>query len=72
MPTDTSQIEAIRNQALTQIEQVRANPKPSYSVDGQRIDWQQYVDSLLRTVDWCDEKIAAASPYELRSRGGGE
>ena len=41
----------------------------SHWIDGQRVHWQEYVDSLQRTVDWCDEKLLDAEPFEVRSQG---
>lgn len=69
MADETQQILAIRSQTLSQLEQLRASPKPTYSVDGQRFSWQEYVESLQQTVDWCDEKLASYQPFECRSQG---
>lgn len=69
MANDTTQIESIRQQAFDQIEEIRTDPKPTYWLDGQRVHWQEYVESLQRTVDWCDQKLLACEPFEIRSRG---
>lgn len=68
---DTTQLIAIRSQTMDQIQQIRASPKPTYWMDGQRVHWQQYVESLQQTVDWCDAKLSAAAPFEVRSSQGG-
>lgn len=67
--SDTQQIETIRTTTLAQIEEIRADPKPTYWLDGQRVHWQEYVESLQATVDWCDRKLFEAETFELRSRG---
>lgn len=67
--TDTQQITTIRTNSLSQIEDIRADPKPTYWLDGQRVHWQEYVESLQATVDWCDQKIMEAELFEIRSRG---
>lgn len=67
--TDTEQIQSIRSQSLAQLATLRAAPKPTYWIDGQRVHWQEYVDSLQRTVDWCDQKLAESVPFEVRSQG---
>ena len=67
--TDVEQIQTIRNQTLAQLEALRADPKPTYWLDGQRVNWQQYAESLERTVDWCDRKLAEYAPFEVRSQG---
>jgi hypothetical protein len=67
--SDTDQIAAIRSQALTQLLELRASPKPTYTIDGQSVSWETYVRSLEATVDWCDQKMIALDPFEVRSRG---
>jgi hypothetical protein len=67
--TDIEQIQSIRNQTLTQLEALRADPKPTYWLDGQRVQWQEYAESLQRTIDWCDRKLAEYAPFEVRSQG---
>jgi hypothetical protein len=67
--TDIEQIRTIRSLSLAQLEQLRADPKPTYWLDGQRVHWEQYAESLQRTIDWCDHKIAEYEPFEIRSQG---
>jgi hypothetical protein len=67
--TDVQQIQSIRGQTLAQLDALRADPKPSYWIDGQRVLWQEYADSLQRTVDWCDQKLTEYQPFEVRSQG---
>lgn len=69
MANDSEVIQSIRAQSLAQIQAVRAAPKPSYWLDGHRVLWQEYVESLQRTVDWCDAQLAMHAPYEVRSEG---
>lgn len=71
MSQEITQIEAIRTQTLAQIQEVRSNLKPTYWIDGQRVHWEQYVESLQRTVDWCDRKLTDLAPFEVSSQGGG-
>jgi len=69
MPSDLDQLATIRTQTLAQIADLRANPKPSYSLDGQQVSWESYVESLQRTVDWCDAKLSDYDPFEFQSQG---
>jgi hypothetical protein len=69
MSQETTQIQAIRNQTLAQIQEVRGSLKPTYWIDGQRVHWEQYVDALQRTVDWCDRKLNEMEPFEVVSEG---
>ncbi len=66
--TDREQIETIRSQTLAQIVELRANPKPTYMVDGQTVSWTDYVQSLQKTVDWCDAKLIGLEPFEVQSQ----
>jgi hypothetical protein len=66
--TDIEHIQSIRTQTLAQLDSLRAAPKPTYWIDGQRVYWQEYADSLQRTVDWCDQKLADVDPFEVRSQ----
>lgn len=69
MSSETEQISTIRAQTLTQLEELRASPKPSYSIDGQSVSWTDYVESLQSTIDWCDRKLIDCDPYEFKSEG---
>ena len=66
--TDIEQIQSIRSQTLAQLDELRADPKPTYWLDGQRVHWAEYAESLQRTIDWCDRKLAELQPFELRSQ----
>jgi hypothetical protein len=66
---DIQQMQIIRSQTLAQLEALRADPKPTYWLDGQRVHWQEYAESLERTIDWCDRKLAEYEPFEIRSQG---
>lgn len=68
MSSDQEQIESIKASTLQQIADLRANPKPSYRIDGQDVSWESYVTSLQDTVDWCDKKLAGYTPYEIRTQ----
>jgi len=52
----------IKSQALSVIEYITANPKPSYTVDGQSVRWSDYLKQLQQTVEWCDKQIALSTP----------
>ena len=69
MSAETDQISLIRSQSLLQLAELRASPKPSYSIDGQSISWTDYAASLQQTIDWCDQKLVDCEPFEFRSEG---
>lgn len=68
MDHDLEQLRHIREQTLAQIAEITARPKPSYRIEGQQVDWAEYLRRLQQTVDWCDAKLAGGVPYERRSR----
>ena len=68
MPADLEQIQTIKSQALASIAEITANPKPSYTIDGQSVSWNAYLRHLRQTVDWCQRKLAAEQPVEVRSQ----
>jgi len=74
--TDSDQYKSIRTQTLALIKEITLTPKPSYSVGGQSFSWQQYLDQLQKTVDWCNSRLEEADPqsgmsqsFEIQSRG---
>jgi hypothetical protein len=70
MQSEIEQLRAIRVQTLEQLQEVRSALKPTYWIDGQRVHWETYAESLQRTIDWCDAKLIAYEPYEVASQGG--
>ena len=52
----------IKTQTLSMIAELTANPKPSYNVDGQSVQWSDYLNQLRATVEWCDRQIALSEP----------
>ncbi len=68
MASDAEQIATIKTQTLARIAEITAAPKPTYNVDGQRVDWSDYLKQLQQTIDWCNEKLAGEAPFEIRSQ----
>jgi hypothetical protein len=66
---DVEQIEAIRLQVLVQIDEVVATTGPTITVGGEEIPWAPLLESLQRTLDWCDRKLQELTPFEVRSQG---
>ncbi len=70
MASDAEMIGQIKSQTLSLIADLTAQPKPSYAVDGQQVSWADYLRRLQQTVDWCDQQLAAAEPFEFQTEGG--
>ena len=60
-------IQTIRSQTLALIAEITAQPKPTYTIDGQSVAWADYLERLQKTVDWCDRQTAA-EPVEIVSQ----
>lgn len=59
----------IRSQTLALIVEITAQPKPTYTIDGQSVSWTDYLARLQQTVDWCDRMIAREDgPVEIVSK----
>lgn len=69
MSSDVEQLRQIRAQTMAILTELTAQPKPSYTLDGQQIAWSEYLARLQAVVDWCDQKLAQCEPWELRSQG---
>jgi hypothetical protein len=63
------QIEAIRTQAIVQMQNLLANTGPTITAGSEEIPWAPLLIPLERTIEWCDRKLAEYEPYEVRSRG---
>jgi hypothetical protein len=69
MPSDYEQIQTIKSQTLAQLVELRADPKPTYSIDGQTVSWTAYLRSLEDTIEWCNAQLRGLEPAEVQSRG---
>jgi hypothetical protein len=70
MSADAAMLNTIKTQTLQLIADLTVEPKPTYSVDGQSVSWQEYLAQLRATVAWCDAKLNDAEPFEFQTRGG--
>ena len=60
MPTDAEQIATIRSNLLAALATESANPKPSYNIDGQQVDWNGYRTAILGQIMALNNLQAAA------------
>jgi hypothetical protein len=69
MPVTAETLEALRDQALAQMQTLLASEEPTITVNDEEVPWAPLLASLERTVDWCDRKLSEYVPYEVHSRG---
>ena len=67
MSVNIQQIEAIRDQALGQIEDLLATTGPTITAGAEEIPWAPFLAMLQGTVDWCDRKLSEYEPYEIHA-----
>jgi len=60
MAGDAEQIATIRSNLLTALATESANPKPSYNIDGQQVDWNGYRTAILGQIMALNNLQAAA------------
>lgn len=65
MPDDLDALRNVRTQTLQLLADVTAQPKPTYTIDGQSVAWDAYLAQLRATLDWCDAKLAAGELFEI-------
>ncbi len=69
MTTYLDHLKQTRDQVAANLAAITADPKPSYSIDGQSVSWQSLFDSYVTQMERLESQIAAAEPYEFQSRG---
>ena len=69
MPSNLDNLKTIRSQILTDLADLTAHRKPTYSVDGQTFSWNDYRSRLIADLREIDELIAAEEPLERQTQG---
>jgi hypothetical protein len=60
-------LKTARDNIATLIKDITANPKPSYSIDGQTVQWAAYLRALTSQMEVIDKAINAGEPYEFET-----
>ncbi len=60
---------ATRDNVAAQLAEITANPKPSYSVDDQWVDWDTHFKALSDRLEKLNQAIQAAQPFEIQTTG---
>lgn len=67
--TDIERIKSIKSKLLDTLESLATNPKPTYSIDGQVVSWNEYFQMLVAQVKSLNDLINAEEPFEIRTQG---
>ena len=64
-----AQLAIVRTQIIERLVEITKSPKPTYTIDGQKVDWTDYQRMLFEQVKQVDEAVAAITdePYEFNS-----
>lgn len=62
MPTAAENLKTIRDNLITEVKTETTlwaanGPKPSYSLDGQSVSWDQWLENRTRQIESCDRMI---------------
>lgn len=63
--TNLEIIRQTRDNLIALREEVSRKKKPSYDVDGQRVNWQQYFEMLTDQIDKLKEQIDAEGDDDI-------
>ena len=66
---DADVIKSIKSKALGLLDDIMDSPKPSYNIDGQNVEWADYIRVLQEKVEWCDTMLAGLEPFEIHHQG---
>ncbi len=68
MSTDIDKLRQIKGQILDLVAEYTVNPKPSYSLDGQSVNWTDWFQAMMARVREIDEMIAETEPFEFHTQ----
>lgn len=68
MPSYLENLTTARDSAATALAEILAKPKPKYQIDGESVDWGDYVQMLSLSIDALNTKIQQAQPYSVATR----
>ena len=66
---DVDTLKTIKTQTLAILEEITADPKPTYMLDGQSVSWTAYHRMLFDQIESLNKQIAAEEPFEVQSYG---
>lgn len=70
IPTYAENLETARDNIAAIIAEITADPKPTYSLEGQSVSWESYLSMLLDKQEVLNKAIQqAGSPFQVTHRG---
>lgn len=66
---NVERLKEIRDQLIDRIGEVTAKPKPNYDIDGQKVEWADYLKQLKASLDGINAQIQAEDgPFEFETQ----
>lgn len=69
MATYLENLTTARDNIAAQLANMTANPKPTYNIDGQMVDWTAHFNALLTALKTLEADINSTDPFEIHSTG---
>jgi len=66
--TYVDDLKTTRDNIAARLAEITASPKPSYSIDGQTVQWAAYLRALTSQLEDVNKAISSAEPYEYQTR----
>lgn len=65
MATVLENLQTAKENLAAKIAEVTLDPKPSYAIDGQSVQWESYLAMLINQQEKLNELINLLDPYEI-------
>jgi len=69
MATPAENLQTVYENVCKQLAEITENPKPSYMIDGQSVQWTAYLRMLTDQLETIKAAMAAETPWEVHSQG---
>ena len=66
--SQAAELRTIRDQIIANLKAETLSPKPSYSIDGESVDWTTWAKSQQDRLEQLNKMIVALEPYFLATR----
>ena len=69
MATPLENLQTAYEQVCANLVTITASPKPTYNIDGQLVEWTEYMKMLTEQLEALTAAINAQNPYEVHHQG---
>ena len=69
MATPLENLQTAYEQVCANLVTITASPKPTYNIDGQLVEWTEYMKMLTDQLEALTAAINAQNPYEVHHQG---